>query len=106
MVTASISSREPEMLTLCTVGMASSSSLRSLARCTRVRSGTSPYSATEIDGMSVNEISVTDGTVASSGRSPATPSSLARISASALSASALTSNSRNTEAWPVDEVEV
>jgi hypothetical protein len=56
--------------------------------------------------VSENEISVTVGSVASSGSSEATPSSLARMSASALSLSALVENSRNTEAWPVDEVEV
>ena len=35
-------SREPESVTLCTVGIASSASCRSLARCTSARSGTSP----------------------------------------------------------------
>ena len=56
--------------------------------------------------MFENEISFTVGSVASSGSSAATPSSLARMSASAWSLSALTLNSRKTEAWPVDEVEV
>jgi hypothetical protein len=56
--------------------------------------------------MLLNEISVTVGSRASAGSSALTPSSLALMSESALSLSALTLNSRNTEACPVVEVEV